>query len=241
MKRVYLTALLILAAASANAQGINLRWGECVADGGMRNLAFACNTNSGVVTVATSLVLAAPLSEVGSVRATIDVIAADVTLPAWWNFRDCRSGSAFIDQNAVGPISCANPWPPGFCIQGGINSISPGVPGANAERIVFTRIACTPRPSFAAGIEIIGPPLSINYNRTVGSPSCSGCAIGVCIRLNQLEIFTTTRTLTLTLPAVPPDGNVATWQGVGLTPGGVCQAATPTRKTVWGAVKALYR
>ena len=57
----------------------------------------------------------------------------------------------------------------------------------------------------------------------------------------QLEIFTPTTTLTLTLPAVPPDGNVATWQGVGLTPGGVCQAATPTRKTVWGAVKALYR
>jgi hypothetical protein len=56
-----------------------------------------------------------------------------------------------------------------------------------------------------------------------------------------LEIFTPTTTLTLTLPAVPPDGNVATWQGVGLTPGGVCQAATPTRKTVWGAVKALYR
>jgi hypothetical protein len=103
VKRVYLIALLILAATSANAQGINLRWGECVADGGMRNLAFACNTNSGVMTLATSLVLAAPLSEVSSVRATIDVIAADVTLPAWWNFRDCRSGRVFSWRSSPPP------------------------------------------------------------------------------------------------------------------------------------------
>jgi hypothetical protein len=47
--------------------------------------------------------------------------------------------------------------------------------------------------------------------------------------------------VTLTDPAFPPDGNVVTWQGAGLGSGGVCQAATPTRRALWGSVKALYR
>ena len=232
---------LVLAAAPACAQGISLRWGECVADGGVRNLAFACNTNTGVTTLVTSFVLAAPLSQVSGAVATIDVIAADLTLPAWWNFRDCRSGSEFMNPAALGPVSCANPWPPGSCIQGGVNSVAPGTPSANAERIVFTRLACSPRPDLAPGVEIVGPPLSINHNRTVGSPSCTGCITGVCILLNQVVVASPAATVTLTQPMIPADGNVITWQGAGPGPGGACLAATPTRRRLWGEVKALYR
>jgi hypothetical protein len=88
-----------------------------------------------------------------------------------------------------------------------------------------------------AGVEYVGPVVSMNFNRTVGSPSCDGCGTPVCLVLTHLVLGT----VDMTTPFAGADGNMVTWQGAGLTPGGVCQAATATRRTVWGAVKALYR
>jgi hypothetical protein len=179
------------------------------------------------------------------VDGVIDVVAADVTLPEWWNFHTCRSGSIHMFSEAAGPILCTDFM--GSCSSGGgISAILPGVPGVNAERIEFSRLKCVPfggaPPSdLVAGIEYVGPVLVINFTRTVGSPSCAGCGTGVCLLLTQLQVVGSGGTVTLTAPLVPPDGNVATWQGVGFTPGGVCLAATPARQPTWGAVKSLYR
>ena len=38
----------------------------------------------------------------------------------------------------------------------------------------------------------------------------------------------------------PANSNFATWQN-GFSADGGCPAATPTRSTTWGSVKALYR
>jgi len=237
--------VLCVTTPAASGQGISLRWGECVADGGVRNLAFACNTNSGQVSLMNSFMLPAALAGATRVNGVIDLVAADVTLPEWWNFHTCRSGSIHMFSEAAGPILCTDFM--GFCSNGGgISAIVPGVPGVNGERIQFSRLKCVPfggapGSDLVAGIEYVGPVLVINFTRTVGSPSCAGCGTGVCLLLTQLQVVGSGGTVTLTAPLVPPDGNVATWQGLGFTPGGACLAATPARQPTWGAVKSLYR
>ena len=87
----------------------------------------------------------------------------------------------------------------------------------------------------AAGIEYYGPALTVNSTRTLGSPSYAGCSTGVCLTLARLRLGT----VDITTPAIPPNGNMVTWQGVG--PGGRCQAVTAARRSAWGEIKALYR
>lgn len=240
MRRVTLLVLgaLVLSASPALADGISLRWTNCVAEGGTRNMAFACDTNSGSCTIVTSFVLGFPVAGTRSVGATLDVVAADATLPAWWNFKTCRSGCMTFQSTAVGPVSCD--LAEGFFGGGSISSYTLGVNGPNTARLQC--VTSSTGHDLAAGQEYIGPVLSMDFSRTLGTP-CGGCDIGVCLVLGQLTITTTPGGPELGLidPELPPDGNVATWQGVGLTPGGICQAATPTRRAVWGAVKALYR
>ena len=240
MRRVALLVLgaLLLPAPPALADGISLRWTNCIAEGGTRNMAFACDTNSGSCTIVTSFVLAFPVAGTRSVGATLDVVAADVTLPAWWNFRTCRSGSMTFQSTAVGPVSCD--LAEGFFGGGSISSYLLGVNGPNTARLQC--VTSSTGHDLAAEHEYIGPVLSMSFGRTLGTP-CGGCDIGVCLVLSQLTIGTTPGgpELALTQPELPPDGHIATWQGAGPSPGGACLAATPTRRAVWGAVKALYR
>jgi hypothetical protein len=234
-------ALLISSASTASAQGISLRWTNCMADGGTRNAEFACDTNSGQQVLVTSFVLAAPLHQAGSAWAAIDVIAPGATLPAWWNLRGCRGGSEQMNPGAVSPVHCTDPWPSSCADPGGIYSVLPGFPTANRMRILMRRMHCDVFPTLAAGTEYLGPPLSLSHIATVGSPSCADCSASVCIVLSWVQIDYGVIALTLTDPAVSPHGNIVTWQGAGVAPGGSCLATTPTRRTVWGAVKALYR
>src|SRR5262249_9749444 len=184
-----------------------------------------------------SFVLPAAVTGAGAFSGVIDIIAADVTLPEWWNFRFCRSGSVDVNILAAGPVLCPNPL--GFClVDGDFTGILPAVPAANGLRLQFVRTNCAGPAGhdLAAGVEYLGPVVSMNFNRTVGSPSCGGCATPVCLILTQLQVSANSGTVLLTQPAIPPDGNVITWQGAGLS-GGVCQAATPPRGAAWGEIK----
>jgi hypothetical protein len=239
-----LLALSFAVPGSASASGMHIRWVECVADGGVRNLTFACNTNTGTRALVSSFLLTAPLTQVRSLNGTIDIVAEAPVLPAWWNFRQCRSGSISYNSSAAAPVLCPTLR---FC-SSGIASIQPGVPAVNAERIDFARVfptTCTilpglPPSDVAAGTEYVAAVLSMNSTRTVGSPSCDGCDIKVCLTLWRLELTGAEGTVTLTQPEILPDGNTITWQGSGgvFSP---CDAATSTRRSGWGAVKALYR
>jgi hypothetical protein len=232
--------LLALTVSSASAQGISLRWSDCVLDGGTRNAAFACNTNSGSRALVTSFLLTAGMPA-PAITATIDITAADLALPAWWEFRGCRSGGVVYSPSSTGPVLCST-WA-NFCTtNSGIVSYTVDVTGPNTARLVFRGGVCSgpfnpPPLPLVAGVEYVGPVVSMNFNRTVGSPSCDGCGTPVCLVLTHLVLGT----VDMTTPFAGADGNMVTWQGAGLTPGGVCQAATATRRTVWGAVKALYR
>jgi subtilisin family serine protease len=241
-----LLLLLQLVARPASAQGINLRWGSCPADGGVRNTAFACNNNLGQRGFTCSFLLPDTVSA-RSVSGVIDVVAAGFTLPDWWNYRVCRSGSIAINSSAAGAVVC-NDFMGSCSSDGDFTAILPGVPAANAERLEFTRLKCptgSPASLLSPGVEYLGPVMTINFNRTVSVPgsqtACAGCGTPVCLILTQLHVGPSAGGVTLTNPAIAPDGNVITWQGASLGPGGVCLGATPTKRTLWGEVKALYR
>jgi len=230
-RRFTLLALLLAVAVPAAAQGIHLRWHNCAAGGGATNKAFACNTNLSTHVLATSFVLA-ETTVVNSVAGTIDIVSASATLPAWWEFRGCRSGSLFTNASFV-PIDVCPRWTSGGC-QSGISSYVVGVAGPNTARIEFAEQPCTPSRTLLPGIEYFGPILVFNSNRTLPSPSCDGCATGVCLTLTRLRVGT----LEITTPVLP-DGNRITWQGGG--PGGVCDAITTARRSAWSQVKELFR
>jgi hypothetical protein len=228
-----LLALTLTFAAPAGANGIRLNWNDCAAGTGTSNKAFACNTNQQNHVLVTSFVLAAPLSRTGSVAGTIDIVAAASTLPAWWEFGGCRSGSLRVNSSFAPQDAC--PFGIAGCSGGGINSYVVGVAGPHTARIEFSSINCQTR-ELTAGVEYMGPVLVVNSTRTVGSPSCEGCDTGVCLTLTRMRVGTT---LEITTPADPPNGNRVTWQGGG--PNGDCQVPTSARRSLWGAVKALYR
>jgi hypothetical protein len=87
--------------------------------------------------------------------------------------------------------------------------------------------------------------INISNIKTVGDGSCNGCTVPVCIVLNSINVVAKNNVehRFLTGPTSPAS-NYVTWQGGGNPVGGGtigCPAATATRNSSWGSVKALYR
>lgn len=245
MDRRSIQALLVLALALApvtptHAQGIALGWAACVADGGPVNVNFACDTNAGTRALAPSFVLPSAVAGVSSIQGVLDIVADAATLPAWWEFTGCRSGSLQYAPSSVGPILCSL-WNT-FSSGGGINSFVVGTTGPNTARITFTsNSGIAGGRSLTTGTEYVVTGLVVNSTRTVGSPSCPGCETGVCLTLSRLTINAPTGPIAMTAAFPGSHGVTVTWQGGGSGPGGVCAAATPTHGSTWGTVKSLYR
>jgi len=227
-------------ASPASAAGTALRWTNCVADGGTSNVVFACNTNTGFGALVPSFVLDAPFT-VASIEGVVDVVSASTVLPAWWELQaGCRSGSLSATLSPVGPVACQG-WTI-FLTTTGINSIVVGANGTNTVRITFSSsLPGSPGVGLSAGIEYLFTALRLNFNRTVGTPSCSGCDEGACLTLNGITLSSPGGSLQLTTPFSGADGNHVTWQGGGSGPGGSCSVVSPARRSAWGAIKSLYR
>ena len=228
-------------ASPASASGIALNWNNCEADGGVSNAAFACNTNSGFAALVPSFQLDAPLTNVTSIRGTLEVVSESAALPAWWDFDICRSGSLSTLNSSIGPIQCPI-WAAPFFHQSGIDSYVTGMNGPNTARCEFRSFLLS-GIGLSAGPEYIVTALRINFNRTVGSPSCAGCGTGVCLQLTglSLQIGNGPTVVHLTTPMPTPDGTHVTWQGGGPGPNGSCMAPATARRSAWGAIKSLYR
>ena len=92
----------------------------------------------------------------------------------------------------------------------------------------------------------VGFILKIDSQKTAGTGSCAGCAVPACLVLSSINLVRSAPAPSLRLsgPANLTDSDFVTWQGGGVPDvGGVtgCPAATPTRRTTWGAVRTLYR
>lgn len=242
-------AVALLMPATGNAAGVNLRWNRCFGEGaGVLNRAFACDAETGTHLMVGSFQPAGAVTAATAITASVDLASGGATLPAWWEFQagGCRTGSLAADATA-------NPLD-GVCDDFGqgistavVGSYTVGVRGANTARVLITNTLPPPaNVDLVAGAEYFAFNLKLNNTKTTGVGSCGGCAVGVCIVLNSVQVAVAgpTAPAALTAPGNGTDSAYVTWQGGGNPSVGAvtgCPAATPTQRSSWAKVKALYR
>src|SRR5262245_57794964 len=116
MRPISIAALVLTIALSASAHagttppGVNLSWDACLADGGVQNKSFACDTNAGSERLVVSIALGSALANVSGFEINVDIGAASPALPAWWQMKTpgtCRLSSLAMTTNPPpGAASC---------------------------------------------------------------------------------------------------------------------------------------
>lgn len=238
------TALLILAPAAAHAApGVNLRWTNCLGDGGTFNRNFACNSNLGVNALVGSFVLGQSRSQISGTDVIVDIATANASLPSWWalwNAGSCRQGSMSASVT-ISPmaVNCVN-WSQDQASIG-TTTYTLGSNGPAAARIrIASGVPLANVQDLFANEEYFTFSVSIGNTKTVGTGACAGCSVPVCLRLASIKLSSPTPAndnVVLSGPTNGTDSNLVTWQSGSAT----CLAATPTRKGTWGEVKSLYR
>ena len=249
-------SLLLLAPSGAHAaQGLNLAWNHCLGSGlGVQNATFACDTNSGSHAIIGSYVLASDFPQVIGNEIVLQLATASPALPPWWQFRNpgtCRQTSLTVPLTFdPGDAPCVD-WSQGqqagglasYCTAAGECFDHPT--DLNVARIkAIGAVAQQAAQDLAAGVEYVAFNLVIDHARTVGSGSCAGCTVPVCIVLNSINVVDRDNRMRFLSAPAGPGTNYVSWQGGGVpVVGGVsgCLAATATRRSAWGTVKALYR
>jgi hypothetical protein len=241
--------LCVLAAASAHAAGVNLRWNDCAFDGGVADHDFACNANVPSHLLVASFVLPSPQVDIDGIEVDLDVSVAGGALPAWWDLRTaggCRPTSLTANPVAhPADVVCVPVWGEGAAA-GGVASYTIGTFGASSARIqTVMAVAPLARVTLVADRNYFVENLLVDSQSTVGIGSCSGCSAPACVAIERIALYAGPTLLSvLTKPANGVDSNFATWQGgVGVPPlpGGACPAVVPTHTSTWSAVKSLYR
>lgn len=248
LPQLAIATLLLFATAAHAAEGVSLRWSSCLGDGGTYNRSFACDTNAGTNVVVGSFELGAPLARVSGTGVVVDLWFGQLGLPAWWAFTKagfCRQTSLGVDT-ALPPaaLNCVD-WASGGAV-GSIGNYLININGFGTARILAaTTMPASGLADLEAGQEYFSFRLTIDNAKTMGSPSCGGCDIPVCMILLSFRLTTPVEAndRELTTPANGTDSMLAAWQGGRTTPPNAvtCPLATPTRRETWGAVKSLYR
>lgn len=251
MKKASLLCVMLLAltATIASAAGLNLRWQNCYGTNpATQNRNFACNSNTAPANLLEgSFVLPRDVPQVSAAEIVVDLASASPTLPDWWQFKNigvCRATSLTIA--AHDEAACPD-WALGLASMN-IAAYQLGKYGPNSARILCVNaVDPTALQDLFIDVEYASFQLSINNAKTVGTPSCAGCLVPVCIVFNSCNM-TTAGNLNNTLVVGSTDAahtsNYATWQGgagVSSPLGQGCPQATPTKNATWGSVKSLYR
>lgn len=251
MKKIILLCgvLLVLGSGVATAaRGVNLRWGDCIGDGGSINRNFACNTNTGNHVLVGSFELGQDILQASGNEVVVDLASAG-PIPQWWSFKNvgtCRTAS--LSMNFVAPATAVNcvDWSSGQSA-GGIGAYFIGNVGPSTARLVCAlAVPVSALSDLFAGQEYFSYNFVINNQKTVGTGACAGCTTPVCLVFKSLKVTTqiAANDRTLEGPTNGTDSFYATWQGgagVSSVRGTGCPAATPTRNKSWGEVKSLYR
>ncbi len=248
-KPYYVLALLCTLAASAAqaAGGVCMRWNACFSEAGAAaNLNFACDTDAGNRMLVGSFYLPSNVTQATRISAVIDMAASAASMPAWWQFNNCRSGSLAVNGvNLPTNLACED-WSAGLATAS-LTSFSVGGRGPNTARITLTSTVpgAADAQDLFAFVDYFAFNVAMNNLNTVSGSACAGCATPVCVVLNQVSVLHSgPAPLVMTSPANNTDSHYVTWQGGGAPVVGAvtgCPAATPTRVTTWGAVKGLYR
>ena len=253
---VLTSALLVLSASIAAAQGINLAWRNCISvttgtQSALANVNYACDaagtgtSGRGVM----SFIAPSNLVQFVGVQMVVDIQTDQATLPDYWRLGvgECREGSFVFPASLSGvgnTGSCRNPWAGGNT-GGGFQYTSGFEGNPDRARVLFAFARDTDVP-LTGGLQYLAGVFTIDTNKDidVGEGECTGCAAPACLVLNQVELYQVAG-------QTPPQQDIyylntvgtrqhVTWQG-GAIPGSGCPAETPAKNKTWGSVKALYR
>ena len=242
---LFLGMLLLVTAGTASAAGLQIHWGACGASG-TQDQAFACDADDQFFQAVAQFQMSAALAGVTGVEFTVDLASASPSLPPWWQFNagECRDSQLAVTKGTPSAVACPD-WA-GNNASGGLAAYTEGLFGPNTAHILggFAVAAAKARALTATPNYFVFNIIMSSANTVVGPPICGGCNVPVCIVFNGLKVVPGTNAATVISNASAPGSNFVTWQGgagVGSLLGQGCPAATPTRRSSWGAVKSLYR
>ena len=259
---LFTVALATSALAAPTLPGINMRWDNCYADGGVMNKSFACDTNTGTELAVMSLQLEAGMDPVSGMEIRVSLKAAAPALPAWWQFKNtgsCRQASLSYIPFLASTADCID-WGQGHGGGGAVaayrvDEIGPG----SAVIVIASAVPSTNLVQLDPVTEYTVGALTVNHAKTVGTDACAGCTTPVCILFTSLDVTTPdiANDRLFTQGANDVASQVIHWQNGQLTNlvnhcNGTfdcstqfdCLAiasTTAARRNTWGAVKALYR
>ncbi len=259
MKRGLLPVLIIalLVPWIANAGGVNLAWDQCWPEGGTAYKCFACATDSGYHTVVGSFALDEPMSDFNTLAAMIDGESLSPELPAWWqmfNAGSCRPlglvvSFDFLDSPGT---ACTDPWQ-GQAV-GGVaayqTALFPPPPPLNVPLSNRLRIKLagwlSQNVALEAGVEYYAFKVRIRNVQTTGASACAGCAVGVCLALTDLEVYSVASGRRFVTPYYLANmgvgwQNAEFWQYEWAGCNADAHCPVPARSRTWGSIKALYR
>jgi hypothetical protein len=231
-KMVFIAGALMLVVAGSAMAGSNLAWNDCGAGGGTADRTVNC-TNTGSAFSHASLNPSSSYPNVGATDVYIDVNPAS-GVSAWWNTTPTttRWGSAGTE-----PASGACPAWWGAAPNGGITFQPPQAQIINSKmRLrITTVIAAGEEQAMDPGTEYFMGSLQMKFNAgSFGNTEClAGAAIGIAnIVVLQPGANDTNEGQVAEVSNCVTFRNPATRQ---------CPGATPTEKSTWGSIKALYR
>jgi len=230
MKKIVSLAgvLMVLAAGSAFAAGVNGSWDDCGLNGVPNKTVTCSNSATALQKWYTSFVLPASIPANAAADANVDVQAPN-TLGTWWLGGAARFGFT------LGPATCGG-WYDG-APNGGIG-VGPNIiqtsPSRLRLRVVIAVATGQEQPLLGDGTEYFNHTIDMKFGLgTFGNAECvAGAAFRTTGLLLQQQVGTPTFMNT------PQDDDCGTFRTAG---GLTCPAATPTQKATWGSIKALYR
>lgn len=264
MRRTLLAALALccLATTAQAAQGVNLRWDACLADGGVLNKDFACDTNTGSEQLYVSFELDSTVGSADGIELVMMIRTPTVLPAAWWQFKFALACRQTALQASTIPLqtggACVDLWqgmaPGGLRQYGQFFTYDNNQYRLEAIFAVYPASFVTMEP----GTEYFAMRFAIAHAKTVGAGACAGCLDPVCMGIESL---------TIVRPPGYPDIRIATetqqlssaasWQGspvrsdfVHYEPyqGGTfgdyrvisCQTTSRSQNRTWGSIKSLY-
>lgn len=267
MKKTLLICGVLLAfAAPAFAQytpGIDLHWNDCVLGAtAAANATWGCNNNASgnAVSMTASFVTPGLLPNYVANTCILDLQTSAATLSPWWHMESpvstCPNRAGRINTGAIFTLgSCSDFWGGTGTTAGLYQVPSPGLLTPNSARYKAAVGVAAGGPidnldftDPANPVPIVWYALTVNITKpgTLPLTVCPGCNDGACIVLNEMLLSQPAPVPDVALVAAygyPGAENWVTYKGGAATHGGVCPGdpPTPTRKTTWGSVKALYR
>ncbi len=239
-KMILLTSMLLaLTVSAALAGGVNLNWGNyCYTDDPVAATVFACdvNTSIGNRVMTVSWMLDASMADLVAIEWLIEGQSDADVLPEWWQLgdavTDCRSGKAtFFSDRTLYEGACLD-WSMGAAYNVGDYTWD-----TNKTHLALGyAVAADGQYLAVPGQEYFGGGVNILNSKTVGTPSCAGCSIGMIFGLHTLTVAALDGRRDDFFEALPGGNQCLSWNNTTTD----C-STVPVRGTTWGQIKSLYR